>query len=385
LFQQNHFFNWFGLHLIKGAGNYTHKTLRSVFENPEKIFSLTQSQLKTLLPRLDSRAIQNILKGPDLKKVHKHLEFCSTNGIQLIPIDSPLYPDRLKKISNPPPYLYVKGKWPISNTCIAVVGTRSPTQYGIKVTQKMVQGLVGHRFTIVSGMAKGIDTIAHKETLSCDGKTLAVLGRGLGAKSSLSESSLYKKLADCGTLVSELPIDKLADKTTFPLRNRIISALCLGTLIIEAGEKSGALITATYARQQKKFLFAFPGSVFNPKSRGTNNLIRGGAELVTHPDHIAQNLLPEVKIAKSLAPAFQIEKSTRTDSNIDTYPLKNRINEESLSKKEKEILNMLQGEMNFDQLRQVSGGAGAGLITILLTLESKGFIQRKPGEVYCHL
>jgi len=199
------------------------------------------------------------------------------------------YPDLLKEISYSPSSLYIKGEIPEEMPCIAIVGTRKISAYGKLVTEKLVQELVRYNFIIVSGLAYGIDTIAHETALKNQGKTIAVLGSGLNNIYPYSNKRLSQEITKHGALISEYPLDTPALKSYFPWRNRIISGLSLATVVIEAPEKSGALITAQFALEQNREVFAIPGSIFNKNSIGTNNLIKQGAKLVFQIEDIFEN------------------------------------------------------------------------------------------------
>lgn len=267
------------------------------------------------------------------------------------------YPQILKKIPHFPKILYFKGKTILKKgeKAIAIVGTRRYSSYGKAVAFEMVSSLARAGLTIVSGLAPGIDTFAHQFTLEAGGKTIAVLGTGLDEKVIYPRSnlSLAKRiLQGGGVLLSEFPPKTPGSKFTFPKRNRIISGLSLGVLVIEADERSGALITANYAKIQKRKVFAIPGSIFSKKSRGTNKLIKEGAILVTKAEEI-------LKI-------FKIKEEKR---------------EEKEGGFEGKILKFLkEGPLTFDQLIERIKISSSQLLVFLSSLEAKGLIKDLGGK-----
>lgn len=288
----------------------------------------------------------------DLEKEWQKLE---KEGIDLITINNSLYPLLLKQIPYPPFGIYVKGKLTDSILNLAVVGTRKPSDYGKIVVQKIIKELISYGIVIVSGLAYGIDTIAHKSALENNGKTIAVLASGLNKITPVINKKLSSKIIKNGALISEYHPDFPSLKHNFAWRNRIISGLSIGTLVIEAKEKSGALITANFAFQQKRKVFAIPGSIFNENSVGCNNLIKKGAKLIT----IAEDIIEE----------------------IDKSLLKKKIeiikNQTNLTENEKLILNFLSKEkpISLDKILEITNLKANEAMVILTELELKGLIQ----------
>ena len=259
-----------------------------------------------LLPILSaSKSFKDCWKKLSIKQ-KEHIDPCNEwQKLQKQKIDFILpsenkYPYLLKEISYAPSSFYIKGKIPEKMPCIAIVGTRKISPYGKLVTEKLVQKLVYYNFVIISGLAYGIDTIAHKTALKNKGKTIAILGSGLNKIFPYSNRELAQEIIKHGALITEYPLESPPLKHYFPWRNRIISGLSLATVVIEAPERSGALITARFALEQNREVFAIPGSIFNENSIGTNNLIKQGAKLVSQIEDIFEELniqltLPIVK------------------------------------------------------------------------------------------
>lgn len=220
------------------------------------------------------------------------LEQYKSRNIQCITIFDSLYPSQLKQIYNPPWVLYVKGESELlkSDRMISIVGTRNPTEYGLKMTEYFVESLVTQRWVTVSGLAKGIDAKVHECTLQKDGKTIAVLGSGFNHIYPKENVQLANAISSKSLLVSEYPPNSIPRKWHFPARNRIISGLTLGTIVMEAKEKSGSLITAELALQQNREVFALPGPITSESSIGTNLLIQEGAKMIVRPHDIYNEL-----------------------------------------------------------------------------------------------
>ena len=240
---------------------------------------------------LDAKTAAALLKAQRTLDLDAELERVERAGMQLITREDAGYPAALAQISAPPPLLYVQGQISgVDDWSVAVVGTRSPTTYGREVTRRLVSELAAAGVTVVSGLAIGVDTIAHAAALETGGRTIAVLGSGLDQVYPERNRALAEQIAACGALVSEFPLGTRPTPQLFPVRNRIISGLSLGTLVVEAGEKSGALITVRFALEQGRDVFAVPGPIFSPKSAGPNQLIRDGAGLATRGQDILEAL-----------------------------------------------------------------------------------------------
>ncbi len=260
-------------------------------------------------------------------------------------LTDPDYPKLLKEITNPPSKLYIKGTLLKDELCLAVVGTRKPTSYGIEACKYFTRELANLGFTIVSGLALGIDSISHQIALENNCRTIAVLGSGLNKISPSSNSNLALKIAKQGAIISEFEPDEEALPYNFPQRNRIIAGLAIGTPVIEASEKSGALITARLATENNREVFAVPGSIFSIYSKGTNKLIAQGAKLVSSPIDILEEFywlkekikektiqdlsVDEIKILESLTEPKTIEELSLL-TNLEIGVLKSILTEMEL-------------------------------------------------------
>lgn len=267
---------------------------------------------------LDGGTIKSIIYWRSKIEPLRELDKADRSGISIVTAANPKYPSRLKEIYDYPPVLYIKGKlFPEDQLSIAVVGTRNPTAYGRQVTEEIVTALSRNNITIASGMARGIDTISHSSALKEGGRTIGVLGCGVNVIYPPENASIAKRIVENGALISECPIDMGPRPENFPRRNRILSGLTLGTLVTEAGEKSGALITAEYALDQNREVFAVPGNIFSAKSSGTNRLIQQGAKLIRNESDILVELNVE-----SVATQLEFKETlpiTDNERSVITY------------------------------------------------------------------
>jgi DNA processing protein len=281
---------WLGFNLVKGIGPAKLQALIDYFGSPAGAWQASALQLKKI--GLDRRAIDNLLEARSQLDLDECLAQVKAAAITLVHWQSADYPTYLREIPGPPPLLYMQGEMTeIDQWAVAVVGTRRLTRYGRQVTRDLVRGLVRSGVTIVSGLARGIDAVAHKTALECGGRTLAVLGSGLDHIYPAEHRTLAQRIGEGrGAVLTEYGLGVKPEAKNFPPRNRVISGLSLGTIVVEAGERSGALITANFALEQNREVFAVPGNVNSPASKGTNRLIQEGAKLVMHVDDVLEEL-----------------------------------------------------------------------------------------------
>jgi DNA processing protein len=294
---------------------------------------------------------------------YQEWEKLQKSQIRFITSEDPEYPPLLKEIAYPPLGLYLKGK-ALDNQnplILGVVGTRKMSPYGQLVIEKIVKELAAYHFIIVSGLAFGCDTLSHRVTLENNGTTLAVLATGLDYIFPRSNLGLSQKITQQGTLISEFPLGTPAIKYHFPWRNRIISGLSKATLVIEAPEKSGALITANFALEQNRDVFAIPGSLFNKNSLGPNNLIKMGAKLISQ----TEDILEEYHLA--ISPTSQIAKTINFDNQL-----------------EKEIYEILEVSepLLVDKIIEKVNHKTSEVLIGLASLELKGLIKHLEGDRY---
>ena len=285
--------------------------------------------------------------------------------VNVLTSSCPEYPYLLKSIYDPPPVLYYIGKrpdqFPVS---LAIVGTRTPTNYGCLVAERLSVRLAEMGICVVSGMARGIDTIAHKSAMKAGGDTVAVFGCGLSHTYPPENVALRKQIVEHGAVVSEFAVSVKPDRNNFPARNRVISGLSVGTLVVEAGEKSGALITAQFALEQGRDVFAVPGNISSPSSRGTNQLIKMGAKLIDSPEAVIEELSPSFQaLLRQPQPKLAVRGG--------------------LSSKEQCLVSLLtEEERPIDLLIEKSQLSPAEVSSTLIQLELKGFIRQKDGKIF---
>ena len=280
---------WVGFSLIPGIGRVKSAQLENYFGNLEDAWKATPTDLKHA--GLDRSTINAINSWRPKISLEAEMEKLDRYSVRVLTRHDPDYPARLKEIYDYPPLLYIRGSLlPEDEWCLAVVGTRRISVYGRQVTEEIVADLARNKITIVSGLAKGTDTIAHRSALDAGGRTIAVFACGLDTVYPSENASLARSIIQQGALVSEYPLGTRPRADNFPRRNRIMSGISLGVLAIEAGETSGALITAHLALEQNREVFAIPGSILSPASRGTNRLIQEGAKLVRGYTDILEEL-----------------------------------------------------------------------------------------------
>lgn len=281
---------WVGFNLVKGIGPAKVQALLDYFGSLANAWSATEQQLIQI--GLDKRAINSLRTTRSEIDLDGCLRQIKQAGIHLLTWESDDYPPYLQEIPSPPPLLYVKGALAeIDQWAVAIVGTRRLTAYGRQITQELVAGLVRNNITIVSGLARGIDAVAHKTAVELGGRTVAVLGSGLDCIYPAENRGLANSIAGgSGAVISEYGLGVRPEAKNFPPRNRIISGLSLGVVVVEAGERSGALITTNFAAEQNRDVFAVPGNINSPASAGPNRLIQDGAKLVTKVEDILEEL-----------------------------------------------------------------------------------------------
>lgn len=342
---------WIGLSLIDGLGPQSYRRLLSQFGSPESIFSAPRSELRKVVP---DPIAQDIAKGLDETAVSTALAWLEKPRNHLVTLADAHYPRRLLEISDPPPLLYCKGNPELLNApAIAVVGSRNATPQGEKTAEAFSQALSENGYCVVSGMALGIDGAAHRGALLGHGSTIAAVGTGLDIVYPAKHRQLAHEIAEKGLIVSEFPLGTPSLAQNFPRRNRIISGLARGCLVVEANLQSGSLITARLSAEQGRDVFAIPGSIHSPGAKGCHQLIKQGAKLV---DSI-HDILEELGEASPL-PA----PDTKTPDS------------------EHPVLDLMGYDpVTIDTLIDRSGLTAESLSSMLLVLELEGRIAPLPG------
>jgi DNA processing protein len=359
-------FFWLALTRIDGLGCASAKKLVDHFGAPRAAFAASEREVGEI-SGLDQRAVRGLRTFADWADVKRELSLLKDAGVAVVPLTDAVYPPRLRQIPDPPPFLYVKGGIRTQDqAAVAVVGTRSASPYGLKMARDLCHGLGSLGFTIVSGLARGIDGEAHRTTLDAGARTLAVLGSGVDVVYPGEHAELYERIAGAGAVLSELALGTRPMAHHFPARNRIISGLSLGVVVVEATEKSGSLITARLAMDQGREVFAVPGQAGASRSRGTHRLIREGAKLVESVQDIVEEIAPQLRLnGGSPGP----ERKADLPAEFG----------EAAGK----ILDLIQlAPLQIDELIDVSGLSAARVSELLLHLEISGFVRQLPGKKF---
>ena len=351
---------WLGFSLVKGIGPVRFRRLMDFFGSAEEAWKASSAALREA--GLDRRSIQSLLAVRAEVSLERELEKVRRAGVRLLTWEDEDYPYNLRHIDNPPFLLYVRGRLkPEDEWSLAVVGTRRASVYGREATRYLVEPLSQSGITIVSGLARGIDSLAHRAALDAGGRTIAVLGSGVDVIYPPEHKKLAQAVVENGALVSEYPLGTPPEGVNFPPRNRIISGLSKGVLVVEAGEHSGALITARFALEQGREVFAVPGSIFYKTCRGVNRLIRDGeAKLVLSVEDILEELnftlLKERQEVREVIPADE---------------------------KESLLLRHLSSEpVHIDELCRTTGLSISEVSSTLALMELKGMVHQVGGMHY---
>ena len=381
---------WLWLTELRGLKNQTRLALLRHFGTPEDVFYADPGEI--LLTEGITRAEAAILENHSLETADRILTDCQRLGLRILTIQDAEYPDRLKNIYDPPCLLYVKGRLPVfdETVTVAVVGTRDCTPYGIQCAEKLSYGLTNGGAIVVSGLAKGIDAAASRGALRAGGMTVGVLGNGIDVHYPAESRYLYEDVAAAGALISEYPPGTEPAKQHFPARNRIISGLSLATLVVEAPEKSGALITAGTANEQGRDVFAVPGPIDAPASVGCNRLIRDGAGLVSDAWDILEqyearfpNKLLEIE-AREQPRTLGYQARQKEEPKVVPPMLSLSQSDVTLTDDQVELLRILSDEEPalVDDLIDQSGIPTRRVLSALTVLEIENLVQQHSGKRY---
>ena len=358
---------WLALRGITGVGPVLFHRLLQAFGNPAQIFQTPLAALQAVRG-VSAALAQSIVGFRQWDRVEEHLSRLKAFGAEILTLDDPRYPERLQEIPYPPPLIFVKGEIkPEDSLALALVGTRAASYYGAKTSRSLARDLAHRGVTVVSGLARGIDTAAHQGALEGGGRTLAVLGCGLDVVYPPENREFYSRIPESGALVTEYPLGTPPEAHNFPRRNRLISGLALGVLVVEAGLKSGANITAQCALEQDREVMAVPGNVTSELSAGPNGLIRDGARPIATWEDVAE-ALPSPWRENLLARRDEKEENSGA----------------SLSREECRLLEELpvDAALPVDELAELTGFSVSSLLALLLGLELKGAVVQHPGKEF---
>ncbi len=369
--------HWLALHLTPGLGARNSYRLVQIFGHPERVFHASLSELAAAVPRLPRAVAQSVVSGIAFEAAAEEIRKVEAAGAAVVPIQDPRYPQQLKEIYDPTILLYVIGRTELLNEpSLAVVGTRRPTPYGRAVAEKLTQELVEAGVTHVSGMARGIDTCSHQGALEGGGATVAVLGTGVDTVYPRENRKLYERICAEGVIISQFPMGATAFPQNFPLRNRIISGMTLGTIVVEGAQYSGSLITARLALDQGREVMAIPGPITSKPSWGPNLLIKDGAKLVQEAADAIEELPLDVRLRlkprMSKAAAAVGVGGDGSENGID-----------QASAVGKKVFGLLRVDvaMQIDEIiRECEDETSAAVLAALSELELVGAVRQYPGK-----
>jgi DNA processing protein len=367
----NHYLGWLALALTPGLGaRHAGKLLREL-RSPEAIFAASLTALESF--RLPAAVAQAIHSQSPLRDAEKELAEIRKNGCQLLTWDEPAYPQRLREIYDPPPLLYVRGNPELLDRfSIAIVGSRRPTPYGVQMSERLARDLAERGLVIVSGLARGIDSCAHKGALAAvRGATVGVLGSGIDVVYPKENKKLFAQMEERGAIITEFPLGSFPAPQNFPIRNRVIAGMALGVVVVEGAQYSGSLITARLGMEFGREVFGVPGNVTQPASFGPNLLIKQGAKLVTGWEDVIEELPTEIR-----AQLFPVDATSQQERAT--------LFEQSLSETERTLFALLSTDQarHVDELVEQSGLNSSEVLASLFELEMKNYVRQLPGKQF---
>jgi DNA processing protein len=368
---------WIALNMTPGVGPRAATKLLERFGSADAVFHGRRTELESL--RMKPETIESILKHEFHEKATAELERVKALGGDILILDDGSYPAMLREIDDPPPVLYVKGDWQacFDQPGVGVIGSRMCSTYGVNASEMLSRDLASRGITVVSGLARGIDTAAHRGAIAGKGRTIGVIGTGIDSVYPRENNGLVREILESGgCIVSQFPLGTPPLAVNFPYRNRIISGLSLGVLIVEASERSGSLITARLAMEQNREVMAVPGNITSGNSFGTNYLIKSGAKLVQQWQDVVAELPSEISAA-ILPPKIEKQKAEDAVRQPDLMPA-------DLNENERKIWSILNPDepVHIDILLEQSGLSFGDLNTALVALDIRDLIRVLPGKHY---
>jgi len=379
---------WLALKSIEGIGDTLFGPLLERFGSGAAVFSAPVHELAGV-PKMNRKSAEAILAFDDWDGILRQIDGLNKAGIHIVTFLDENYPRHLLNVYDRPALLYAAGQLQSDDISIAIVGSRHASTYGKYTTDRISRELALRGATIVSGMARGIDSCAHRGALAAKGRTIAVLGSGLDVIYPPENKKLFDAIVQQGAVISEYPPGTQPLPFHFPARNRIISGMSYGVLVVEAGEKSGSLITAKLAMEQGREVFAIPGPIDSSSSRGTNSLIKQGAKLIDSVDDILEEILPQLE-RTAREPVPPSPKADPTGSG-PILPQQNGISERAALEKNVETLLPIHrkilkaiagGKTHADDIIEVTGIPPAEALGGLMLLEVKGWVVQHPGKLF---
>lgn len=353
---------WVGINMNSAITPRRFHILLSCFPNVESIWKASESDIRNINGFEDVAAEFCEARDPD--EVDEELRRCQHLGLELVSLEDDNYPESLRAVEKPPPLLYCKGEYKDSDQLgIAMVGTRKYSNYGKRVAEKLSSELVKAGFTVVSGMALGIDTFSHQAAINAGGRTVAVMGTGFGNPYPKNNANLMRRIAENGAALTEFPLDQRPTRWSFPQRNRIISGLSRGVIVVEAPERSGALITARDGLEQGREVFAVPGDIRRSSMKGTHQLIKDGAKLVEDASDVIEEF-------RDLQLALPLE-----EDHQERVP--------ELSEEQNKVYSLLDYDpIHFNDIVEQADFPPAKLSHIIFQLEMNNLVERLEGNLW---
>ena len=390
------------LNMIQGIGLKTVQVLRGVFGSAERALQATPDELSKI-DQLSPAMCDLLRRKPVQYSIERELELIQEYGCQVLTLYDAAYPSQLKEVDTPPLLIYIRGELTSEDSLsISLVGSREAKDYGRKVGYRLSYQLAQRGLTVVSGLARGIDTSAHRGALEAGGRTIAVMGNGLSLVYPATNRDLAEKITESGVLISEFPMGTKPKPNNFPRRNRIISGLTLGTVVVEASNRSGALITARLAGEQGREVFAVPGEIFSELSTGTHMLINNGAKLINTVDDLLNELPPytlnqiQSKAPVASIPDIETEPSSQkpmvekraskraaTQSPAEGQQPIQSAPPPGLTPDERTIFDAIETpSSHIDTIVRTTKLPISQVSSVLLMLELKGIVQQLPGKQF---
>ncbi|MDD5711180.1 MAG: DNA-processing protein DprA [Smithellaceae bacterium] len=373
--KSNELLHWTALRRVEGVGNLGFKTLVDTLGSPEEVFAAPVNDLASI-PGMSLKVAKKIKSFDDWTFIKEEAKLLADKGASVITYKDDSYPRSLLNIFDFPVLIYFKGTIKEDDIDIAVVGSRTATTYGKFCTDRLCRELAANGVTIVSGMARGIDSAAHRGAIAAKGRTIAVLGSGIDVIYPQENTGLFKQIIDSGAVITEFPPGTPPTASNFPSRNRIISGLSWGVVVVEATDKSGSLITAKIALEQGRDVFAVPGSVDSPTSRGPHRLIKEGAKLVENANDIMVEILPQLERVRT------DKQPTLDPAMMKTLPSnKGEKSKTELNETERSLISHISAfPVHIDEIIGSTGLKPAEVLNILLNMEIKGVVTQLPGK-----
>jgi len=354
-------YHWVALSMAPGIGCVLFKRLVEAFGSPAGALRASPKELSRI-EGIGPKVVSSLHRYDWKSAAEKELRSLEKIGGRILTWEDDEYPPHLKEIYDPPPVLYLLGRiLPQDRRAVAVVGSRYPTTYGMIAAEKIAFGLGKLGINVVSGLARGVDSAAHQGALAAGGRTFGILGCGIDLVYPPENRDLFRQVAGQGAVISEFPLKTPPDSDHFPIRNRLISGISLGVVVVEATLRSGSLITARFALEQGREVYALPGNVDSARSEGTNRLIKQGAKLVMAAGDIVEEILPHLRETPPPEPP-----------------------QPRLSEEEDKVFSVLERQaLHIDAVAQRSGWPVARVSSVLLALELAGHVKQLPGMRFC--